>query len=133
VDDNQQRRNWYAALDVVTLCVFVLTMYAMGLPSIVAIMVGAPLAGVASAIVHRQFFPRPPQISDEERLQLPRLRPIWLPIGIMSIALLYFGAHMQIAIASALIVFSIGTIVVLELSERRKAEERLSHSHGDAS
>jgi hypothetical protein len=51
----------------------------------------------------------------------------------MSIALLYFGAHMQLVIAGTLIVLGIGAIVVFELNERRKAAERLSHNHNDVS
>lgn len=119
-------RTCYAVLDVAILSVIVLIVYTVRLPGFAAVTTAALIAGIVLTIVHRWFLPKPPPLSDEERLQLPKLRPVWLPLGITGIALLYLVTHMRLAIATVLIVVSIGTLVALELRERRKAEERLS-------
>jgi hypothetical protein len=118
-------RSGHAALAVVTLVVFVVTLYIIGLPSIVAMVAGASLGFVVSMIIRRRFLPEAPALSDEERLQLPKLRPIWLPLGVVGIALFYFVAHIPLPIAVVVIVLSICGIVFAELRARRKAEERL--------
>lgn len=125
---HQQRmliRSGHAAVAVGTLVVVVVALYALGLPSIVAIVAGAAFAAVLSAFIRRRVLPESPPWSDEERLQLPRLRRVWLPLGAIGIALFYFVAHIPLAIAVAVIVLSIGALVIGELRARRKAEERL--------
>jgi uncharacterized protein YneF (UPF0154 family) len=118
-------RSVHAAIDVGMLAVFVVTLYVLGLPSIVAIVGGASLGMIVSIGIRRRFLSEAPPLSDEERLKLPRLRPVWLPLGAIGIALFYFVAHLPLPIAVIIIVFSIGGIVVAELHARRKAKERL--------
>lgn len=127
---NAQRRYLirysHAAVDVAMLGVFVVALYGLGLPSIVAIAVGAPLGVAVATIIGRRILPVFPPWSDEERVQVPRLRVGWLPVGLVAVALLYFIGHMRLAVAVSVIVLSIGVLVVGELRARRKAEERLS-------
>jgi hypothetical protein len=118
-------RSVHAVLDVVMLAVFVAILYVLRLPSIVAIAVGASLGMVVSMGVRRRLLPQVTPLSDEERLKLPRLRPVWLPLGVIGIALFYFVVHIPLLIAVIVIVLSICGIVVAELRARRKAEERL--------
>jgi hypothetical protein len=123
----QQRmliRSGHAALDVVMLAVFVVGLYVLGLPSIAAIVAGASLGFVVSMVIRRRFLPEASPLSDEERLKLPRLRPVWLPLGAIAIALFYFVAHIPLALAAVVIVLSISGIVAAELRARHKAEER---------
>jgi hypothetical protein len=108
------------------LCLVVTAIYALEVPSVVAIVVGAPLAGIVSIAVRRRFLPEAPPWTDEERLQLPRLRPVWLPLGLIGVALLFFVAHIPLAIAAAVVASSIGALVVSELRARRRAERRQS-------
>jgi hypothetical protein len=115
-------RSCYAILDVATLGVIVLIVYAVGLPALVAVTVVACLTGIVLTIIHRWLLPKPPPISDEERLQLPKLRPVWLPVGLMGFGLFYFVAHMRLAIAGILIVPSISALIIGEMSTRRKAK-----------
>lgn len=118
-------RSGHAAVAIGTLCIVVVILYALGLPSIVAIVAGASLAGVVSVAIRRNFLPESPPWSDEERVRLPRLKPAWLPLGLMAAALLYFVAHIPLAIAGAVVVLSIGALVGSESRLRRKAKERL--------
>ncbi len=123
----QQRmliRSGHAALEVVMLTVFVVALYVLGLPSIAAIVAGASLGFVVSMVIRRRFLPEASPLSDEERLKLPRLRPGWLLLGLMAVALLYFVAHIPVAIAVAVIALSIGALVISELRARSKAEGR---------
>lgn len=119
-------RMGHAAVAVVILCVFVVTMYAFGVPSVVAIAVGAPLAGISSTIVRRRLLPESPPWSDEERLQLPKIRPVWLPLGFIGVTLLYFVAHIPLVVAGPVVACGIVALVVSELRARRQAEERQS-------
>jgi small-conductance mechanosensitive channel len=76
---NYQRRRLIqgsrAVVAIVILSVFVFIMYVLGLPSIVAIAAGGGFAGIVSTTIERRRLPKPPPWSDEERVQLPRLRP----------------------------------------------------------
>lgn len=119
-------RSGHAALDVVMLAVFVIALYVLGLPSIVAIVLGASLGMIVSMGIRRRLLPQAPPLSDEERLQLPRLRPGWLLLGAIGIALFYFVAHIPLALAVVVIVLSICGMVVSELRARSRAEERLA-------
>ena len=116
----------HAAVAVAILYLSVAALYALEVPSVVAIVVGAPLAGIVSTAVRRRFLPEAPPWTDEERLQLPRLRPVWLPLGLIGVALLFFVAHIPLAIAGAVVASSMGALVVSELRARRQAERRQS-------
>lgn len=120
-----------AAVTIVMLSVFVVTMHALGLPTIAAIAAGGSLAGIVSTTIERRLLPKPPPWSDEERVQLPGLRPVWLPLGVMAVALFYFIAHIPLAIAVPVVVVSISAFVISELRLRREAERRLRcQGHG---
>ena len=51
-------RSGHAALDVVMLAVFVVTLYVLGLPSIAAIAGGASLGMIVSMSIRRRLLPR---------------------------------------------------------------------------
>lgn len=127
---NYQRRRLIqgsrAAVTIVILSVFVFTMYVLGLPSIVAIAAGGGLAGIVSTTIERRLLPTPPPWSDEERVQLPKLRPLWLLLGVMAVALLHFIADIPFAVAVPVVVVSVSAFAVSELRLRREAERRLS-------
>ena len=108
------------------LILFVVTLYVFGLPTIVAIAVGAPLGVAVATIIGRRVLPVFPPWSDEERVQVPRLRVGWLPVALVAVALLYFIGHMRLAVAASIVVLSVTALIVSELRARRKAEERLS-------
>jgi hypothetical protein len=127
---NQHRRyliqGGRAVVTLATLGVVVIALQSLlGLPSIVAIIVGATFAGIVSSIVGRRLLPELPPWSDEERVRLPRLRPVWAPLGAAAVGLLHFVAHIPLAIAVAVVVLSISGLVITELRDRREAVRRL--------
>jgi hypothetical protein len=118
-------RGGHALVALALLGVFVVGLYAAGLPSIVAVLGGGALTYLASPVVRRRLLPEPQPLSDAQRLELPRLRLVWIPLGVAGFALIYFVAHVRLVAALMLIVLSIGALVISELRLRREAERRL--------
>jgi len=122
-----------AVIAVAMLGVVVVALHSLlALSSIVAIILGATFSGIVSRIVGRRFLPEPPPWSDEERVRLPRLRPVWAPLGVAGVALLHFAAHIPLAVAVAVVLLSISALIVSELRLRGEAERRLEVSRDRA-
>ena len=62
-----------------------------GLSALVSIVVGGGVGGSVSHLVIRRFLPTAPPWSDEERVQLPRVRPSLLFIGVVGILALWLS------------------------------------------
>jgi hypothetical protein len=125
-------RGGHALVTFVLLGVFVIGLYAAGLPSTVTVFGGGALAYLVSPLVRRRLLPEPQPLSDEQRLQLPKLRLVWIPLGAAGFVLIYFVAHVELIASVTLIVLSIGALVAGELRLRREAGRRLGgydHDH----
>jgi hypothetical protein len=118
-------RGVQAILAVGALAAAVLLLYGLlGLPAPLAIIFGALASGVVSRVI-RSHMPEAPPWSDGDRVNLPKLRPVWLLAGGFAVAALRYGASIPFVVALPLTVTSIGAFVLAELRARRQAELRL--------
>jgi uncharacterized membrane protein YjjP (DUF1212 family) len=115
-----------AGISVGLLCAAVIVLYGpLRFPVFAAVVVGGGVSSIVSSFIRRRFLPEPPPWSDEERVQLPRLRPIWLPVGVAAIAVLYLVVRLPLLVAGVLVILSIVYFVYRELGARHEAEYRL--------
>lgn len=98
----------------------------LGLSSGPAIVVGGVFAYAVSTVIARRLLPKPPTLTDEERVRLtPNIRR-WLVAGIFAIIVIHFGADLRWVPTVVLVTVSISCFVVAELYMRHRAQQRLS-------
>jgi hypothetical protein len=134
VTKNEQRRylvqGAHAGLTLVLLAGAVFAASAVGLPAVGAIFVGGTVAGAVSHFVGQRFLPKAPAWSDEERVRLARVRPMWLPLGAAAVLAVHFGARLSFAVSGTLVILTIAVIVAFEWRGRAMAERRLRSAEG---
>jgi hypothetical protein len=110
---------------LILIAVVILAHAVVGLSSLVAIFVGIVVTRVASAGIRRRFLPEVPTWTDEERIQLSKVRPVWLPLGIMAVALLVLVARIPLGISLLIVALSVGVLIASEIRAQQGAERRL--------
>lgn len=96
-----------------------------GLSFLIVMLPAGVVLLIVSKVVVQRLLPPVPQWSDEERVQMPRVRPMWGVLGIAAVSLFCLGTRMPIPISLLLVVVLIGPLILVEQHERRKAEHRL--------
>ncbi len=123
---NNLIRHAYVLIIVAVLVTTVWVLYkVVGLPFILAMLAGGPVLLVVSRVIIHPFLPPPPPPSDEERVQMPKIRPMWVLLGVAAASLLSLGTRMPLPISLLLAVVLIGPLIAGEKHERRKAKRRL--------
>jgi hypothetical protein len=96
-----------------------------GLSALISIVAGGSVGGSVAHLVIRRFLPTAPPWSDEERVQLPRVRPSLLFIGIAGILALWLIVRLQLAASVIVMVLAVVGFVSAEWRLRNQAEQRL--------
>jgi hypothetical protein len=100
----------------------------LGFSSGPAIVFGGVFAYAVSTIIARRLLPKPPVLTDEERVRLtPNMRR-WLVAGVFALMVIHFGGDLRWVLTVPIVTVSIGCFIGAELYIRHQAQRRLSNT-----